>query len=57
MHNLSQDSSIPAFLAKLWRLVEDTNTNSLITWSSVLKNYKTILFKSFSRKLRSACKC
>jgi heat shock transcription factor 1 len=30
-----QQSGVPAFLAKLWRLVEDTETNNLIAWSSV----------------------
>lgn len=28
-------ASVPAFLAKLWRLVEDPETNHLICWSTV----------------------
>lgn len=38
MHTFSENSSgVPAFLAKLWRLVEDEETNSLIYWSAVSK--------------------
>lgn len=38
MHTFSENSSgVPAFLAKLWRLVEDEETNNLIYWSSVSK--------------------
>lgn len=29
----SGTSSVPAFLAKLWRLVEEQETNSLISWA------------------------
>lgn len=36
MHTFSENSSgVPAFLAKLWRLVEDEETNHLIYWSAV----------------------
>lgn len=36
MHTFSENSSgVPAFLAKLWRLVEDEETNNLIYWSAV----------------------
>lgn len=28
-------SGVPAFLAKLWRLVDEEQTNELIKWSSV----------------------
>lgn len=36
MHTFSENSSsVPAFLAKLWRLVEDEETNNLIYWSTV----------------------
>lgn len=30
-------SNVPAFLTKLWTLVEDPDTNHLICWSSVSK--------------------
>lgn len=35
MHPLETAAGVPAFLAKLWRLVEDKETNDLISWSSV----------------------
>lgn len=36
MHTFSENSSgVPAFLAKLWRLVEDEETNNLIYWNTV----------------------
>lgn len=36
MHTFSENSTgVPAFLAKLWRLVEDEETNNLIYWSAV----------------------
>lgn len=36
MHTISENSSgVPAFLAKLWRLVEDEETNNLIYWNAV----------------------
>lgn len=33
----ANSSSVPAFLAKLWRLVDDPHTNHLIFWSKVSK--------------------
>lgn len=39
-------SGVPAFLAKLWRLVDDSETNNLISWSSVCKKiYFTLISK------------
>jgi heat shock transcription factor 1 len=36
MHGLENSGlGVPAFLAKLWRLVEDPETNSLISWGLV----------------------
>lgn len=35
MHPLETSAGVPAFLAKLWRLVEDKETNDLISWSAV----------------------
>ncbi|XP_058117526.1 uncharacterized protein LOC131259930 isoform X3 [Anopheles coustani] len=35
MHTFSETGTgVPAFLAKLWRLVEDAETNDLISWST-----------------------
>ncbi|XP_053661078.1 uncharacterized protein LOC128710065 [Anopheles marshallii] len=35
MHTFSETGAgVPAFLAKLWRLVEDSETNDLISWST-----------------------
>lgn len=43
MHTFSENSSgVPAFLAKLWRLVEDDETNNLIYWSAVSKTIQLI---------------
>ncbi|KAK3877633.1 hypothetical protein Pcinc_017667 [Petrolisthes cinctipes] len=33
MHAIEGSSSVPAFLTKLWRLVDDPNTNDLINWT------------------------
>jgi hypothetical protein len=41
MHPLESGMGVPAFLAKLWRLVEDKETDNLITWSQV-SNKKNI---------------
>jgi len=36
MHTISDlNAGVPAFLAKLWKLVEDPETNDLICWSPV----------------------
>jgi hypothetical protein len=35
MHPLESGVGVPAFLAKLWRLVDDSETDNLIAWSSV----------------------
>lgn len=32
-------NGVPAFLAKLWRLVDDESNNDLIYWSSVRKKW------------------
>lgn len=42
MHPLESGMGVPAFLAKLWRLVEDSSTNNLISWSTV--NMTNFLF-------------
>lgn len=33
---MKQNSNVPAFLSKLWTLVEDSDTNEFITWSQVI---------------------
>lgn len=36
MHTIPElGTSVPAFLAKLWKLVEDSDTDDLICWSPV----------------------
>ena len=36
MHSITEvGSNVPAFLAKLWKLVEDTDFDELICWSEV----------------------
>lgn len=36
MHSITEvGSNVPAFLAKLWKLVEDTEFDELICWSEV----------------------
>lgn len=43
MHTFNETAAagVPAFLAKLWRLVEDTDTNHLIYWQSVSVRTRT----------------
>jgi len=41
MHTVGETGSgsgVPAFLAKLWRLVDDPDTNNLICWSKVSRH-------------------
>lgn len=39
MHSIAETSTaVPAFLGKLWSMVEDPETNDLIAWSSVSNN-------------------
>jgi heat shock transcription factor 1 len=36
MHSIEElGTNVPAFLAKLWKIVEDPETNDLICWSPV----------------------
>ncbi len=40
MHTVGDaTSSVPAFLGKLWKLVEDPSTNHLISWNSVRRPF------------------
>lgn len=36
-------ASVPAFLGKLWKLVNDSETNQLISWSPVSLVYNYLL--------------
>lgn len=41
-------AAVPAFLAKLWRLVEDPETNHLIYWNSVrIKSFMEYFVTTF----------
>ncbi|XP_046389071.1 heat shock factor protein isoform X2 [Ischnura elegans] len=52
MHSISEvGSNVPAFLAKLWKLVEDPTTNSLIAWSSEGSSFLIRNQAQFSREL------
>lgn len=55
MHPLESGGvGVPAFLAKLWRLVEDSETNNLISWSQVSTNlyfFANILLKLSSKSV------
>jgi heat shock transcription factor 1 len=44
MHTISEmGTSVPAFLGKLWRLVEDPETDDLICWSPVSRRREAIV--------------
>lgn len=50
MHTTSElGAGVPAFLAKLWKMVEDPKTNNLISWSPV----STFLFTCLLAKVRA----
>lgn len=46
MHPISDTggTSVPAFLAKLWRMVEDPDTNDLIYWNTVRRTSTDVQF-------------
>lgn len=47
-------SNVPAFLTKLWTLVEDPDTNHLICWSAVSQNSDhSLTLRELSRGLES----
>ena len=47
MHSVEElGTNVPAFLAKLWKLVEDPETNDLICWSSVCNKQPQISLSS-----------
>ena len=41
MHTFDNSNAVPAFLAKLWRLVEDEETNNMISWSEVSQKLRS----------------
>lgn len=46
MHALSElGTTVPAFLGKLWKLVEDPETDDLICWSPVSRTTEPTLFR------------
>lgn len=42
---MKHNSNVPAFLTKLWTLVEDSDTNELICWSQVREGKSAKCFK------------
>jgi hypothetical protein len=50
MHTFGE-TGVPAFLAKLWRLVEDEETNDLIGWSSVSDENKKYGIRKMCEKM------
>lgn len=51
MHTIAEvGTNVPAFLGKLWKMVEDPITNDLISWSTVSRQYM-IFFASLNCKL------
>lgn len=49
MHTIPElGTSVPAFLAKLWKLVEDPETDDLICWSPVSTSYFIACLHSFN---------
>lgn len=56
MHTIPElGTSVPAFLAKLWKLVEDPETDDLICWSPVSRRliyyYQILIFPRFTTSL------
>ncbi|XP_067627192.1 heat shock factor protein isoform X3 [Eurosta solidaginis] len=52
MHTFSETGAgVPAFLAKLWRLVDDPDTNSLICWSKDGRSFIIQNQAQFAREL------
>lgn len=52
MHTVGDaTSSVPAFLGKLWKLVEDPSTNHLISWNSVRRPFVIVSFFILAAKV------
>ncbi|XP_043913132.1 heat shock factor protein 3-like [Protopterus annectens] len=49
---MNQNSSnVPAFLVKLWALVEDSTTNDVITWSGNGQNFRVLNEHKFAKEI------
>ncbi|XP_045128628.1 heat shock factor protein-like isoform X4 [Portunus trituberculatus] len=51
MHAIEGSSNVPAFLTKLWRLVDDAKTNDLISWTQNGRSFIIQNQAKFSREL------
>ncbi|XP_053314991.1 heat shock factor protein 2 [Spea bombifrons] len=48
---MKQNSNVPAFLSKLWTLVEDTDTNEFITWSQNGQSFLVLDEQRFAKEI------
>ncbi|KAM3849452.1 heat shock factor protein 2 [Diretmus argenteus] len=48
---MKHNSSVPAFLSKLWTLVEDTDTNQLICWSQEGNSFLVLDEQRFAKEI------
>ncbi|KAG8444291.1 hypothetical protein GDO86_009466 [Hymenochirus boettgeri] len=48
---MKQNSNVPAFLSKLWTLVEDVDTNEFITWSQNGQSFLVLDEQRFAKEI------
>ncbi|XP_073532048.1 heat shock factor protein 2 [Phyllobates terribilis] len=48
---MKQNSNVPAFLSKLWTLVEDADTNEFITWSQNGQSFLVLDEQRFAKEI------
>ncbi|KAL6086570.1 hypothetical protein STEG23_032578 [Scotinomys teguina] len=48
---MKQSSNLPAFLSKLWTLVEETHTNEFITWSQNGQSFLVLDEQKFAKEI------
>ncbi|XP_066462548.1 heat shock factor protein 2 isoform X2 [Eleutherodactylus coqui] len=48
---MKQNSNVPAFLSKLWTLVEDSDTNEFITWSQNGQSFLVLDEQRFAKEI------
>ncbi|KAM4693815.1 heat shock factor protein 2-like [Discoglossus pictus] len=48
---MKQNSNVPAFLSKLWTLVEDNDTNEFITWSQNGQSFLVLDEQRFAKEI------
>ncbi|EDL92904.1 heat shock factor 2, isoform CRA_e [Rattus norvegicus] len=48
---MKQSSNVPAFLSKLWTLVEETHTNEFITWSQNGQSFLVLDEQRFAKEI------